>query len=184
MKFILWIDRKPDISMKTCSVTYFLNILAWMVQESVRLFLCLHWYSLHHLSSKGFPISKKRKKGKIIEIKKTTTTHTNPKAKTKQMQTLAVLPWRKDVTWQECKEGPQPQSCPGSWSWHSPHLITRTEVQGNTIHMGRQRRRKYVLIFSLHSRSRQRQLLYLMLKESKTVLILQLKISNKKWCSL
>ena len=79
--------------MKTCSITYFLNILAWMVRESVQLFLCLHWYSPHHLSSKGFPISKKRKKGKIIEIKKKkTTTHTNPKAKTKQMQALAVLP--------------------------------------------------------------------------------------------
>ena len=56
--------------MKTCSITYFLNILAWMVRESVQLFLCLHWYSPHHLSSKGFPNSKKRKKGKIIEIKK------------------------------------------------------------------------------------------------------------------
>lgn len=24
----------------------------WRVQESVQLFLCLHWYSLHHLFSK------------------------------------------------------------------------------------------------------------------------------------
>lgn len=31
-----------------------LKEVAWMVRESVRLFLCLHWYSLHHLSSKGF----------------------------------------------------------------------------------------------------------------------------------
>ena len=78
--------------MKTCSVTYVPNILAWMVRESVRLFLCLHWYSPHHLSSKGFPISKKRKKGKIIEIKKKQPPIQTPKQKQNKCRPLLCYP--------------------------------------------------------------------------------------------
>lgn len=78
-EFMLWTDRKLCIRVMTFFITYFLNILVWMVQESVQLFLCLHWYSLHHLFSKEFPIKRKRKRSE---------TFNTPKAKTKKTLTI------------------------------------------------------------------------------------------------
>lgn len=72
---------------------------------------------------------------------------------------------------------------------HDPDaaLTTRTEVQGNTQYTWGDRGGEVCSNFFTAQQEQPETapvLQCLMLKESKTVLILQLKISNKKWCSL